>query len=171
MNEKSVMNKIMVLSLALLFALTLNSCSRITTITTHFTSTVTSTITITTQSTETVTSTITIISTQPVLTGLLKVVSITEPPVSPNPAGGTLYISLMNISNETITSLFVTLNGFIVPFDVSNSNPLLPGQTITGSHLLLSTGFIFNYSYPLSLKGTTQSGALFDDTVIAQVKS
>jgi hypothetical protein len=53
---------------------------------------------------------------------------------------------------------------FSFEFDVSDDNPLLPGNTIYSERILINGGFADDNSYPLQISGTFQDGTAFSYT-------
>ncbi len=94
----------------------------------------------------------------------VEIVSVKGPLEPINPGGPVVGITLKNISNENIVSLNATLKlsmEFSFEFDVSNSNPLLPDNTIYAERILINGGFADDISYPLEISGTFQDGTTF----------
>ena len=76
-------------------------------------------------------------------------------------------ITLKNTNVEpvvSLTAIFTNLGprDFDFEFDVSNSNPLLSGISISDSLTLIGAGFDTNVSYPLTIEGTLQNGVTFN---------
>jgi hypothetical protein len=94
----------------------------------------------------------------------LEIVSV-EGPLDPiNPGGPVVGITIKNISEENIVSLNATLDlnmEFSFEFEVSDTNPLLPGDTIYAERTLINGGFADNTSYPLEISGEFQDGPAF----------
>ncbi len=71
------------------------------------------------------------------------------------PAGPTVEITLKNIAEEPIISLIAILElgrPFEFTFDVSPSNPLLPGESISKRQVLIMGGFSDDKFYPLRVE-------------------
>jgi heat shock protein HslJ len=94
----------------------------------------------------------------------IEVVSVSGPLPPINPGGPIVEITLKNVSSEPVISLVATIElgrTFTFNFDVTSSNPLLPGENISTRLTLISGGFSDNISYPLNINGTLQNGATF----------
>ena len=97
------------------------------------------------------------------------------PPI--NPGGPIVEITLQNISTEPVISLSATLdlklnnpaNPYVFAFDVTSSNPVLPGGATSYSRTLINGGFSSDVSYPLTIDGTLQDGKTFDYTQQVQI--
>lgn len=94
-------------------------------------------------------------------------------PLSPiNPGGPIIEITLKNVSSESVISLTATIElgrSFSFNFDVSSSNPLLPGKNVSSSLTLIGGGFSDNTPYPLAINGTLDNGAAFTYTRQVQI--
>jgi hypothetical protein len=94
----------------------------------------------------------------------LEIVSV-EGPLDPiNPGGPVVGITIKNISEENIVSLNATLDlnmEFSFEFEVSDENPLLPGDTIYVERILINGGFADDILYPLEISGEFQDGPAF----------
>jgi hypothetical protein len=97
----------------------------------------------------------------------LEIVSV-EGPLGPiNPGGPVVGITIKNVSEENIVSLNATLElsmEFSFEFEVSDENPLLPGDTIYAKRILINGGFSDDTSYPLEISGEFQDGPAFSYT-------
>ncbi len=96
----------------------------------------------------------------------IQVISVLEPPQTPNPGGGIVEITLKNVANEPVVSLaaILTIRGpFNYDFDVTPSHPLLPGNSISAQLRLIgpNDGFGGGIPYSVTINGTLQSGATF----------
>jgi hypothetical protein len=138
-------------------------------------STVTSTQTTTTTTTTTitpaqitVTNTTTVTVTQlPSSEQPVQVVSVSETDFI-NPGGPQIIMTLKNNSDEPIISLKVLLSepgGFNSPwtfnFNASPASPLLPGQSIDTTQIMIGGGWGGGISYSLTVSGTLQNGTAF----------
>ena len=86
-------------------------------------------------------------------------------PLEPiNPGGPIVEITLKNVSDEPVVSLTATLEQFRLfefIFDVTTSNPLLPGDSISSKKTLI-TGAIGDNSWDnLTINATLQNGKIF----------
>jgi hypothetical protein len=94
----------------------------------------------------------------------LEIVSV-EGPLDPiNPGGPVVGITIKNISEENIVSLNATLDlnmEFSFEFEVSDTNPLLPGDTVYAERILINGGFADDILYPLEISGEFQDGPAF----------
>lgn len=89
-----------------------------------------------------------------------------------NPGGPIVEITLKNVSDEPAISLTATLElykSFEFIFDVTPSNPLLPGESISSKQILIQGGFSDTGSYPLAINATVQSGDEFVYTKQVQI--
>lgn len=116
--------------------------------------------------------TITIIQQPNAASTIIEIVSVSdaqEPNQTINPAGPVIKITLKNIANESIVLLTATLildsaSGFgpyDYTFNVGNSNPFMPGTTISQTQILPGGGYSTEQSYPLHIQGLLQSGYSF----------
>ena len=92
-----------------------------------------------------------------------------------NPGGSTIKVTLKNVSSEPIISLNVTMDeggpvNWVLNFDVTPSNPLRPGKSISSEQRLMGAGFSGgppygngNVPYMLILQGTKQNNEAFSD--------
>ena len=102
---------------------------------------------------------------------LIHVDSVSIPSGLINPGGPPIKITLTSKALEPIISLTaaLTLVGslrstpIIFTFEVSPSNPLMPGKHITDTRIAIGGG-ISGQSYPLEIQGTLQSGKTFSTT-------
>ncbi|MFA5307999.1 MAG: hypothetical protein WC370_00750 [Dehalococcoidales bacterium] len=90
-----------------------------------------------------------------------------------NPGGPEIEITLKNVSVEPVVSLEAALELLSIPadsflkrswnynFNVTSSNPLLPGKSIRAKNILISGGFGDSLPYAVTINGTLQSGAVF----------
>jgi hypothetical protein len=93
-----------------------------------------------------------------------------------NPGGPVVRIKLKSKAIEPIISLTVTLAhngglGFgstVFLFEVSPSNPLMPGESITDTRIVIGGG-ISGQPYPIEIKGILQSGKTFSFTQYVDV--
>lgn len=116
--------------------------------------------------------TIQTISTEPVA-----IISVIGPLPPINPGGPIVEITLKNITTEPVISLTATLdlklnnpaNPYVFTFDVTSSNPVLPGGNTSYSRTLINGGFSSDVSYPLTIDGTLQDGKTFDYTQQVQI--
>jgi len=97
-----------------------------------------------------------------------------NPPIGQpiNPAGPIVEITLKNVSDEPVISLTATLElykSFEFIFDVTPSNPLLPGDSISSKRLLIQGGISSDVSDPLTINATLQNGDIFVYTKQIQV--
>jgi hypothetical protein len=103
----------------------------------------------------------------------VEIVSV-EGPLDPiNPGGPVVGITLKNTSIDNIFSLNATLKLerlFIFEFEVSDKNPLLPGNTIYSERILIGGGFSGSDSYPLEINGSFQDGTIFSYTENVMIK-
>ena len=101
----------------------------------------------------------------------IKVISVSSP-YKPgdtiNPAGPKIKIILEDVSNEPIISLNTLLNEkdqlnspWTFDFNVTSSNPLLPGQSTSLTQVIVDGGFGSGISYSLTINGTMQNGQHF----------
>jgi hypothetical protein len=97
-------------------------------------------------------------------------------PNPPNPGGPTIELILKNLSAKTVVSLSVLLGikysiniPFEIFFDVSASNPLTSGKTISGRRFLAGAGYEDGQYYPVFISGTFQDGLIFSYTQYVQV--
>ncbi len=93
-----------------------------------------------------------------------------EPPI---PAGPTVEIILKNVGNLPIFSLIAHLElerTYEFDFDVADSNPLLPGETISKTMTLIGpgSGISSNSFYSLTINATLQNTSTI--TYTRQVK-
>ena len=154
--------------IGLIFCLASAGCG---TVTTTQTTTTTTTTTITpTPVTVTNTTTVTVTQSpsgqQPVQ--VVSVASTYKPGDTINPGGPQIIMTLKNISNEPIVSLKVLLyepGGFNSPwtfnFNASPASPLLPGQSIDTTQIMIAGGWGGGISYSLTVSGTLQNGTTF----------
>jgi len=110
--------------------------------------------------------------------GPAQVVSVNGPIPPPNPGGPVISLSLRNVGKTPITSLNATLplvnpRGVLFPypfgFNVSPSNPLLPGQSIKETSTLIGASFDSSVEYPLTINGGLLNGTQFSFTEQVQV--
>ncbi len=86
----------------------------------------------------------------------VEIVSVAGPLQPINPGGPIVEITLKNVGAEPIVSLTATLalsRSFDYNFDVTPSNPLLPGKTISARLTMIGGGFSDNLSYLLTVNG------------------
>ncbi len=104
----------------------------------------------------------------------VEVVSVTGPLEPINPGGPVVEIRLKNVSSSPVVSLNVLLDlgahsPFEFDFDVTPSNPVLPGRSASAEQILIGGGFSDNLSYPLEINGTLQGGETFTCTTQVQI--
>jgi hypothetical protein len=93
----------------------------------------------------------------------IDIVSVSGPLQPINPGGPIVEITLKNVGDQPVIALTadLTLNvSFSFDFDVTSSNPLLPGKSISSRRGLITGGFSDNL-YPLTITGTLQNHARF----------
>jgi hypothetical protein len=97
----------------------------------------------------------------------IEVISVTGPWEPINPGGPIVEITLKNVSDESIIFLeaYLDANGiagrlFEFTFDVTPSNPLLPGVSTSSRQTLIGGGF-GDLPLPLTINGTLQSNVVF----------
>jgi hypothetical protein len=117
------------------------------------------------------------------LSSPVEAVSVVGPIPPYNPGGPVISVTLKNVGDAPITSLNATLvlepppnnpGGFSVPysfvFNVSSTNPLLPGQSTQDSRTLIGAAFETGLDYPLMISGPFADGLYqFSYTVEVQV--
>jgi hypothetical protein len=98
----------------------------------------------------------------------VEVVSVTGPIPPYNPGGPVVSLSVKSISETPITSLDATISfvsasstPYSFAFNVSSSNPLLPGQSTQTTRILIGAGFETGLNYPLTISGTFENGTQF----------
>ena len=110
----------------------------------------------------------------------VQVVSVSGPLPPINPGGPNVEVTLKNVSGEPVVSLTASLGvsragpsntPFILSFDVTSSNPLLPSNSISSRLTLIGGSFADNTSYPLKIEGKLQSGGTFAYTEQVQIES
>jgi hypothetical protein len=110
----------------------------------------------------------------------IEIVSVLGPIPPVNPGGPVVEITLKNVSSEPVVSLKASLGitksgpsntPFVFNFDVTPSNPLLPGKTIGTKLTLIGGGFSDNVSYPLIIEGKLESGTAYSYTKQVQIES
>jgi len=112
----------------------------------------------------------------------IEVVSVIGPIQPYNPGGPAVGVTLKNVGDAPITFLNVTLKieppqtnpgGFNLPFaftfNVSSSNPLLPGQSAQHTRILVGVGLQTGSDYPLTIDGAFMNGAQFSYTIQVQI--
>ncbi len=95
---------------------------------------------------------------------IIEIVSVLGPLTPINPGGPNIEIILKNVSNQPVTALsadFHLNQVFSVTFDVSTSNPLLPGKTVSARCTLIGAGFSDNIGYSMVINGAFQDGQTF----------
>jgi hypothetical protein len=95
---------------------------------------------------------------------MIEVVSVMGPLTPINPGGPNVEITLKNISSQPVTALSANLQFnqvFSFTFDVSSSNPLLPGKTVSTRRNLIGAGFSDNVTYSMVVNGVLQDGEIF----------
>ncbi len=107
----------------------------------------------------------------------IEVVSVTGPLPPFNPGGPNVEVTLQNVSTQIVSSLSARLelssaiNSYTFNFEVTSSRPLSPGASVTASQTLIGAGFTTSTTYPLTIWGTTGSGAFFSYTVQIQISN
>ena len=108
----------------------------------------------------------------------VQVVSVLGPLPPINPGGPNIGVTLKNIATTPIVSLNATLKLQEGPnpnvsylFDVSTSNPLLPGHSIQKTADAINGGFDTTKQYPLTVSGVLANGTKFSFTQEVQVTS
>lgn len=94
----------------------------------------------------------------------IEIISVLGPLQPINPGGPIVEITLKNVGAEPVVTLTANLElsrSFAFNFDVTSSNPLLPDKPVSAKLTLIGGGFSDSLSYPLTINGTTQSGAPF----------
>jgi hypothetical protein len=99
----------------------------------------------------------------------VEVISATGPWEPVNPGGPIVEITLKNESSEPVIFLEATLdldisapsNPYLFHFDVSLSNPLQPGASVSARQTLIGGGFGDDIPYPLTINGMLQSNVAF----------
>ena len=94
----------------------------------------------------------------------IEIISVLGPLQPINPGGPIVEITLKNVGAELVVILAANLElsrSFVLNFDVTPSNPLLPDKTISAKLTLIGGGFGDSLSYPLTINGTMQNGATF----------
>ena len=97
----------------------------------------------------------------------VEVVSALGPLEPYTPAGPAVEITLKNVSDEPVVSLTATLeqfNSHEFIFDVTPSNPLLPGDSVSCSKILITGAIGDTHEYPLIINATLQNGEEFNYT-------
>ena len=95
----------------------------------------------------------------------IKIVSVTGPLSPANPGGPAVEITLKNVSAEPVVSLTATLQlslAFGFTFNISSSQPLLPGRSVSAKRTLIGSGFASGTPYTLAITGATQGGTAFE---------
>jgi len=125
-----------------------------------------------TETTATTTTKTTMTNGQPV--EIVSVLSTYKPGQTVNPGGPEIEMTLKNVSDEPVVYLTATLELLSRPadapfpkywrygFNVTDTNPLLPGKSISTKIRLIGGGFDGNYD--VSINGTMQSGVTFTYT-------
>jgi hypothetical protein len=101
----------------------------------------------------------------------------TIPPM--NPGGPTIEIVLKNVSAEPVLSLTASLGinraGPSAPitysFNVTSTDPLQPGKTVSSKLNIIGGGFDTEASYPLTINGTLLSGQAFGFTLQVKISA
>ena len=102
------------------------------------------------------------------------VVSVVGPVPPITPGGPSITITLENTSTSPITSLTASLSldvPYDYTFDVTESAPLVPGQSASQTTAQIRGGFQGGASYPLSIEGTLQNGTTFAYSEEVQIVS
>lgn len=94
------------------------------------------------------------------------------PPVTPG--GPTVQLTLKNINVKPITSLNATLelnNSYVFNFkNVTQSQPLALGNSVSDTQILIGGGFTTQSTYPLTISGIA-GGSLFSYTIKINITS
>ncbi len=98
---------------------------------------------------------------------LVEVVSVKDIAKAPNPGGPDIEIILKNVSSEPVIDLNAIFTeplyrSWKLQFNVSQSNPLLPGSTTSVHQILIGGGWGANIQYSLTINGTLKSGRTFN---------
>lgn len=101
----------------------------------------------------------------------VQVVSVFGPIPPYNPGGPVVSVTLKNVGQAPIVSLNATLKlpsaepsvTYVFTFEVSSSDPLLPGQSVEITRTLIGAGF-GNSPYPLVISGLLSNGIAFNYT-------
>jgi len=104
----------------------------------------------------------------------VEIVSVSGPIAPINPGGPIVEITLKNISSEPVVSLAATLNAgsyFGFAFDVSTTNPLMPGKSVSSKLTMIGGGFDDTLLYPLTVNGTMKSGGKFNFTKQVRIQA
>jgi hypothetical protein len=112
----------------------------------------------------------------------IEVVSVIGPIQPYNPGGPIVDVTLKNVGDVPITFLNATLSieppltnpgGFNQPFtfafNLSSSNPLLPGQSAQCTRTLIGVGLQTCSDYPITIDGAFTNGTQFSYTVQVQI--
>ncbi len=98
----------------------------------------------------------------------IEISSATGPHEPINPGGPIVEITLKNVSDEPVIFLEAALEvhgvadrPFEFAFDVTLSNLLLPGESISDKEVLIGGGFGDNILYPVTISGTLESNIAF----------
>lgn len=102
----------------------------------------------------------------------IEILSVSGPLQPINPGGPIVEITLQNTGTESVVSLAATLEltrSFNFSFDVTSSNPLQSGKSISSKLTLIGGGFGDNTQYPLTISGTLENGTTFNYTKQVQI--
>ena len=102
---------------------------------------------------------------------IIDVASIQMSTEPANPGGPKIQIMLKNNSVESITSLKVILelnNSYVFNFNATNSQPLMPGDSVSDTKILIGGGFTTESQYPLVVSGIA-NGIPFSYTVNVKI--
>jgi hypothetical protein len=99
------------------------------------------------------------------------------PPIVPG--GPRVEATLTNASGAPVISAIATLDlgagagpnpsSYTFDFGLSSSSPLLPGKTVSQSHVFIGAGFNSAATYPVRIRGSLEGGTVFDYTVQANI--
>jgi hypothetical protein len=97
------------------------------------------------------------------------------------PGGPQVKMTLKNVSNSPVVEVTANLDlgtnvgpnsgSFTFPFNVSQTTPLMPSQSLSESHIFIGAGFSNTFKYPVKLTGTLQGGVKFDYTLLVQISA
>jgi The GLUG motif len=106
----------------------------------------------------------------------IEITSVVGPIAPYNPGGPVIDVTVKNVAAEPVVSLTATLQipsglntVFGISFNVTPSNPLLPGGSVSARRTLIGGGIRSGDSYPLTIDATLQDGAQFVYTTVVQI--
>jgi hypothetical protein len=106
----------------------------------------------------------------------IEITSVVGPIAPYNPGGPVIDVTVKNVAPEPVVSLTATLQipsglntVFGISFNVTPSNPLLPGGSVSARRTLIGGGIRSGDSYPLTIDATLQDGAQFVYTTVVQI--